>query len=508
MNTQSYLIDTNVIIGLEDNQTVHPAYAKLSQLAAKHKVDVFIHEVARDDVKRDKDKKRRDISLSKLEKFQSLQKVKGLNKQALADEFGKISKNNDEVDDTLLHALRIGASDFLVTQDQGLHDRAQKHSADLARRVLFVADAAQLLEVTYEPREVPILHVEDVSAHTISITDTFFDSLREGYPKFDDWWKTKCVGQRRPCWVVYDNDDLVGLVVRKDETDKDTDATKKFTKILKICTFKVRPEQRGKKLGELLLKKILWFAQQNEYDLTYLTAYSEQTSLIALLEYYGFENTAAKDDGELIFERAFSKSRLERVEGESTFYTDRRNYPRFIADVNVRGFVIPIREGYHNVLYPDLRHTRRSAPSSDNDGPKHPGNTIRKVYLCRAQSKLGSPGSILFFYKGKSVDAPSQAVTAVGVMETLNFAYSTKDLMRLTGGRSVYREKDLQDYDATMDNPVKLINYLLVGYVNPPTSVNVLQNQKILKAHPQSIVELKGTRVRDALAQVNFGFTI
>ena len=93
-------------------------------------------------------------------------------------------------------------------------------------------------------------------------------------------------------------------------------------------------------------------------------------------------------------------------------------------------------------------------------------------------------------------------------METLNFAYSTKDLMRLTGGRSVYSKKALQCYEATTDNPVKVINYLLVGYVNPPTSLNELLNKKILEAHPQSIVELKGTRVRDALAQVNFGFTI
>ena len=132
-----------------------------------------------------------------------------------------------------------------------------------------------MLEITYEPREVSYSSCRRGVAHTISITDTFFDSLREGYPEFNDWWNTKCVGQRRPCWVVYDNDDLVGLVVRKDETCKDTDATKKVTKILKICTFKARPEQRGIKLGELLLKKILWFAQQNGYDLTYLTAYSK-----------------------------------------------------------------------------------------------------------------------------------------------------------------------------------------------------------------------------------------
>ena len=171
----------------------------------------------------------------------------------------------------------------------------------------------QLSEITCEPRKGPILHIEDVSAHTISITDIFFDSLREGYPAFNDWWKTKCVGQHRSCWVIYNNDDLVGLVVRKDETGKDTDATRKFARILKICTFKVRPEQRGIKLGELLLKRILWFARQNEYDLAYLTTSSEQTSLIALLEYYGFRNTAVKDDGELILERTFLKSRLEQV---------------------------------------------------------------------------------------------------------------------------------------------------------------------------------------------------
>ena len=69
MNTPSYLIDTNIIIGLEDNHNVKPAYAKFSQLAAKHKVNVFVHEAARDDYSQDKDLKRRQISLSKLDKW-------------------------------------------------------------------------------------------------------------------------------------------------------------------------------------------------------------------------------------------------------------------------------------------------------------------------------------------------------------------------------------------------------------------------------------------------------
>lgn len=52
MSVPKYLIDTNVFIGLEDLQVVSPEFAALIQLAAKHRVGVFIHEVARDDLAR------------------------------------------------------------------------------------------------------------------------------------------------------------------------------------------------------------------------------------------------------------------------------------------------------------------------------------------------------------------------------------------------------------------------------------------------------------------------
>lgn len=50
MSLQSYLIDTNILIGLEDNRAVGPAYARFYRLAVKHKADVFVHEVAREDI--------------------------------------------------------------------------------------------------------------------------------------------------------------------------------------------------------------------------------------------------------------------------------------------------------------------------------------------------------------------------------------------------------------------------------------------------------------------------
>lgn len=497
MSRQIYLIDTNIIIGLEDNKTVQPVFAAFIQLATKNKVGVFVHAAAKDDIARDKDIDRRTISASKLEKFSQIDKVREFDANALGEEFGKIRKPNDVVDVTLLHALYIGAADFLVTQDRGLHERARRHSSELGRRVLHIADAVDLLQTTFEPKESPVRFVEEIAANTIPLSDTIFDSLREDYPPFDQWWKDKCVREHRQCWIVadYNSKSIAGLMVRKDETPDNTDARLPANKILKICTFKVRPESRGVKLGELLLKKVFWFAQKNAYDLVYVTTYITQSSLIDLLEYYGFQNTTTKPDGELIYEKQFSQSKLLRQSGQDLFTTAKLNYPRFVTDVDVRAFVIPIKEGYHDTLYPDLK----LRPQGDLfesagmiGGPQRPGNTIRKVYLCRAKSKLGEPGSILFFYKGKSKHDPSQAVTAVGIFEEAAIASSTKALMTLSGGRSVYSEHELERWKASESNPIKVINYLLVGYIDPPVNLTELKKIGIFKDHPpQSISEIK-----------------
>ena len=509
MNTQTYLIDTNVIIGLEDHHTVQPAFAALLSIAAKHKVDIMVHEAARDDIQRDRDITRRSISLSKLEKFQLLRKVRGLELEELERKFGRLGRPNDVVDATLLDSIERGAADFLITEDRGLHERARRASSELGRRVLFVADAVQLLKTTYEPVEAPIRYVEEVSANEIQLTDKIFDSLREDYAPFDAWWRDKCVRERRPCWAVFD-EGLAGLIVRKDETAADTDATIKAAKILKICTFKVRPEKRGVKLGELLLKKVFWFAQANNYDLAYVTTYKTQAALIDLLEYYGFKNTATKADGELIYEKTFDRATLAPTADISNFELDRLNYPRFVTRPGIRAFGVPIKEGYHDTLYPDLRNPAQQdlfEAVGIGGGPKRPGNTIRKVYLCRAQSNLGPPGSLLVFYKGKSQSPPSQALTAVGIFEESSTASSTKDLMLLTGGRSVYSEVELNEWGATAEKPVKVINYLLAAYIEPAITLDELRSMGVIPGHPpQSIFELSQARLHALLPRMNLGF--
>lgn len=510
MNTQTYLIDTNVIIGLEDNHAVKPAFSAFFNLALRHKVGVFVHAAAKDDILRDKNESRREISLSKLRKFQVIERVRGFRKEDLDESFGALQKPNDLVDATLLHALSIGAADFLVTQDKGLHQRARRHSAELGRRVLHIADAVELLRTTFEPKEIPVRFVEEVMAHTIPLSDDIFNTLREDYPEFDSWWRDKCIREHRPCWVVYD-DGVAGLIVRKDENASNTDAMQKVNKILKICTFKVRSEKRGTKLGELLLKKVFWHAQKNNYDLVYVTTYDTQAALIDLLEFYGFVQTKVKNDGELIYEKTFSFKKLVKKRSEDVYYIDRKNYPRFVTSPDIRAFGIPIKESYHDTLFPDLKEVYQQDLFEQvglGSGPRRPGNTIRKVYLCRSPSNLGAAGSLLFFYKGKSKGSPSQALTAIGVLEEVALAKSTIELMRLTGGRSVYSERELENWDSKI-RPVKVINFLLVGYIEPViTSAELIEEGVFKNNPPQSIFEVKKDKVIKILEKLDLGFKL
>lgn len=351
-----------------------------------------------------------------------------------------------------------------------------------------------------------------MEAHEIDGQDKFFDSLRDGYPEFDDWWREKCVKQHRSCWVVYDSEKLVGLIVRKDEDEGDTDAVTKAKKILKICTFKVAPESRGVKLGELLLKQVLWYAQRNLYDLAYLTTYEDQVALMELLEYYGFRNAGENTNGEYIYERDFSAEALVPLDDKTDFEQARENYPRFVLSDATLGFGIPIQEDYHDTLYPDLYRPIQEdlfGGTSRAETITRPGNTIRKVYLCRAQSKLGPAGSLLFFYKSTSKNLPSQAITALGVLESVTLARSTKELMQLTGGRSVYSEEQLAEWNATPEHPVKVINFLLVSYIEPAVSIDELKTMGVIKGHPQqSIYKLSHDLIKGLVERAGLEFEV
>jgi len=514
MSGRKLLIDTNVFIGLEDEREVPPDFATLQQLCTQHSVRIFIHERAADDIRRDRDARRRAISLSKIRKFEQLRQVNEPPKADLEARFGSMPRPNDEVDVALLHALDINAVDFLVTQDLGIHTRARRVSQALGNRVLTVSDAVAWLRATFESLRVRLPLVEEMPAHAVPLRDEIFDSLREGYPGFDDWWRTKCIPDHRPCWVVFIDGEIAGLVVRKEETHAQAKTHHIGPKILKVCTFKVKPKFRGEKLGELLLKQILWFAQKNAFDLVYLTTFDNQTVLIDVLQYYGFAMTGTNDLGEGIYEKALSREQLVPAANDNLFNLARLNYPRFTARSPAKAFCIPIKSEFHDILFPELATKVQfdlfTESNRGDQASRRPGNTIRKVYLCRAMTQQLRPGSVVLFYRSYSPGyLASQSITSVGVVEDVNHAMSLDDLVRLTGKRSVYSEEKLAAFEATAERPVKVIDFLLVGHIDPSINLNDLMRLGVFNGGPpQSISSLTEERFEPVRDRMKFGFAV
>jgi GNAT superfamily N-acetyltransferase len=340
MSEFKFLIDTNIVIGLEDNQPVDAGLTELSRRCSAHGVRLFVDLAIDDDVQRDRDLARRAVTLSKLEKFERLKGIMYPNDTDLARSFGTISLPNDRSDCRLLFCLKRQAADFLVTRDIRLLRRAGR--AGLGSRVLSVEDAIGWLRQTFEPTTVELPHIIEREAYAIDKNDPIFDSLRADYEGFDQWFE-KCAKQHRKCWVVDVGGDMAGIVIRKDETRSEAKfLTLSGAKILKLCTFKMRSEYRGEKFGEQLLKQCLWFAQTNGYDIVYVTAFADKEDLRNLLECYGFRVTGRQHNGELVLEKAMRKGRILVDEHTDILAFDRECYPRFYDGDRVSKFIVPI----------------------------------------------------------------------------------------------------------------------------------------------------------------------
>jgi hypothetical protein len=87
----------------------------------------------------------------------------------------------------------------------------------------------------------------------------------------------------------------------------------------------------------LLLKQVLWFAQQNQYNLVYVTAFPKHAFLIDLLSYYGFKKTKNIATGEIMLEKPIVTGALPPLSGNALDFA-REHYPRFHDGQSVRKF--------------------------------------------------------------------------------------------------------------------------------------------------------------------------
>jgi hypothetical protein len=139
-----------------------------------------------------------------------------------------------------------------------------------------------------------------------------------------------------------------------------------------------------------------------------------------------------------------------------------------------------------------------------------PGNTIRKVYLCRAQTRSLKAGDILLFYlsQDKKMEA-SQCITTVGIVEQWNESASSDSLVLLTAKRSVFSQQELIELQNERPSPLKVIDFLLTGHLTPAVPLSQLLTLGIFNGRPpQSIAEIDHERYLRLRPFVNLGFEL
>lgn len=478
------LIDTNILIELEDNRVISDTFSKFYRIAITNQCNLlYLPKSISKDINRDKNKERREIIISKLNKYQPLQDYAEPSKEFLAKL--KISKINDEIDSKQLFQLERGYVDIFVTQDKGIHKNAKK--INLNRNVLTIDQALILLEsqFTYKIPSHPILREHSIREIESKFNDKFFDSLKEDYGEFEfDKWLNKCTKENRKCYSLIVEDCLQAILIYNIENVESHQLPNIFVKALKICTLKVDDTAFGIKLGELFLNKMFELCISQKIKYLYLTVYARQKHLIELLEMFGFYKDDFKNSQGLIEIRmikCLDKSKISINENDISVH------PFYLNNSNIKKFVIPIQPQFYSTLFKDSDLRTPSLfdkiPYSINEIQ---GNTIIKAYISNSKNRKPKKGDILFFYSSKV----NQVIEPFGILESLDIINDFDKLWSIVRKKTVFTEVELRNW-LIERKELHIITFRLIAYLKKNISLNKIKEIESFKNNLQTITQLR-----------------
>jgi hypothetical protein len=472
------LIDTNILIHIEDPKELTQSLQELLSIIRENGHRVFVHPASVVDISKDPDETRKNITLSKLKGYPQL--TAPTPDAEFLSIVGAGRTPNDIIDNQILFAIYKNAADFLVTEDYGLNSKAKKLT--LEDRVLTIEQAATYLRGLHK-RVTPVhTLLKNEMIYNIDINDPFFDDLKADYPGFVNWFQ-KISREGRKAWAHYDNSHLKAILLLKDEDEAVAcEPPLPASKRLKICTLK---SESGHKLGELLLKIAFQYCVNNKFDEIYLTHFRKpEDPLLFLIEQFGFKLVGKKPlsvgGGQIKYEEVWLKkftpddTTLPPLDFAKTYY------PVYKDSDAVKKFVVPIRPEFHDRLFPDYQN--RQMMLSEYTEVNAPGNAIKKAYLCHSKIKKLNPGDLLLFYRSRD-----QKLTSLGVVESAVVLKETEDIVRAVGKRTVYTYDEIKEMAR---KPVLVILFRHHFNLPLPLDLDTLRGLGILASAPQSIVEI------------------
>lgn len=429
------LLDTNILIPSEDTTIpVPPEVADLIRIGTIN-CTLLVHPAILDDLSKDRDHTRREIVLSKIRKYQALEDPPLASEEFLSDLGVKYIQPT--VDDHLLYALKRNCVHLLVTEDKGIHSKARRLNLDTS--VYNIKDCLELFQSLFgEVLEAPSPFIDDVPLYQLKIEDPIFDSLRNDYPGFNQWFAEKCK-EGRKAWIVRAGGVIQGVCIYKEEMGSEEGLCSGL--VLKMCTFKIREESRGAKIGELLLKAAFQYSKDHSYEGIYFTAFPDKEDLINFCSDFGFEERKIKKgytglDAEHIFYKSFSASQADGSEDALLYCV--KYWPYLLGGHTVRKFIVPVKPDYHQVLFPEIQERVQRQLWQPNIAVS---NAIRKAYICRAKLREIFPGDLLLFYRTHDL----MAITTLGIVEQAQWVHEAEKIVSMAGKRTVFSVDDIQE---------------------------------------------------------------
>lgn len=271
----------------------------------------------------------------------------------------------------------------------------------------------------------------------IDLHDSFFQSLRDDYPGFDDWFRKK---SKQDAFVQYENHKIIGFLYLKVEEQLVDDVFPKISanKILKVGTFKI--EAHGTKMGEQFIKIIMDYAANENVDVCYVTIYEKHNSLIELVQQFGFELYGTKGEGK--FQENVYLKQMKRITGDINI-----DFP--LIDIsNTKKYLLSIYPKYHSIMFPDSILTTENKNIITDVSYT---NSIHKIYVCTMeQVNELKYGDIVVLYrtaeKGRNAEY-SAVATSICVVEDVkmqNEFSSFEDFYKYASKYSVFDQKDLR----------------------------------------------------------------
>jgi len=470
------LLDTNIIIHRENVKVTNAGIGLLFYWLDKLHCEKCVHPYSLKELRSFRDKNMQKLYDAKLSAYVELKTISEQTPTFISL-LPKVKSENDEIDNQLLCEVFNNRVDLLITEDKGLREKAR--AFNLRNKVVSINEF--ISKATAENPELisyKMLAVKKELIGDIDVKNGFFNTFRDAYYQFEDWFNRKSEETAYVCRT--DLGEILGFLYLKTETKEENyaDISPVFNpkKRLKIGTFKV--ESSGFRLGERFIKIIFDNAIERRVDEIYITLFEDRPELKSLedlllawgFEKYGAKNTYGKEEVVLVKEIGSYNSKL----------STKQNYPNILS--NRSKYILPIYAKYHTTLLPDSKLNTEN--EIDFMGKVPHRYALQKVYISWSIERDVRPGDLILFYR--MGETPSRkkfesVLSTIGLVDHYDNNFKRKeDFLKICQNRSVFSIDELNSFWEKHQRNLSVLRFIYVKSLKKRLTLEYLWNRKIV----------------------------